>query len=422
MRRTAALAGLTWLAPSGSARAAEGEAPLRLLVYFVPNGFHMPAFKPTAGGTSWTLPPLLDALQPLKAKTSVLTNLRNEAALPTGHALSTGSILTGVTPQGGDAVRSGISIDQLISEHINDGSRVPSLHLATEGGEIIGSCEPDYSCAYYQHVSWLSETVPMPNLHTPERALQHLFGVQDPLENPSTRSDRRARVADFIAEEARALQLNLSSEDSHRIDEFLTATAALEERIERDRRTIQCEIPAFEDPLQHGITAINEQLADVVELAFRCDATRVVTFMDGHAGSSRIFNFLGVSDPFHNVSHHGGDPSSIDAYNRIVAWECRQFAALCQRLDATPDVDGRSVLDNTVALFISGMGDGDQHDVDDMGAVICGATGRIRNDAHIALPVGTPVADLHITLASLFGLSLERFGNDGSDLLRDLLP
>ncbi len=421
LKAGAALAGLPLIAHTGSAMAAEGDRRLRLLIFFVPNGFHMPAMQADAGD-AWQLPELLAPLADLKEKTTYVTGFANSVAFTESvHAVPTASMLTGVRPAIGSQLKNSISIDQLIAAETNPGTLLPSLHLTTEPISSLGQGESGYSGSYYHHVSWLSDYVAQPNIGSPEAALRTMFGRVTGV-NPATQGFRSQKLVDFLQADSLALLPSLGSDDSRRVEEYLSAVSALEDRIQAQQAVIDCEIPSTVDPIGAGFTGLNEAMADVISLGFQCDTTRVVTYMEGHGASGRLFDFLGAGDPFHTLSHHAWQPSAIDQYKRITAWEVERFAALCSRLDAIDDGGGYSVLDNTVACLMSGMGEGDEHDVFDIPLVICGATGLIRNNTHVQLEPETPLANLHVTLANLFGVNISEFGTYGDRILHELLP
>ncbi len=390
---------------------------LRLLVHFVPNGFYMDGMAAAPGVGGWELPPLLSAMQPLKHKVTYLQGFQNAPAGDRStHSGQTAGLLTGVSPASGDVLRAGVSIDRLIAARAG---LTTTLHLATEPPYTF--CTPDdlLSCGYRSSISWAGSAGPVPNISSPDQALRTLFGGATGAD-PAELASRTRLVTDYLRDEAETLRAQIGGEDRERLSEFIDATRSVEVSASEYERLSACDIPPGVDPIQFGVEALSDAMADVVELAFRCDATRVVTLMEGHGASDRVFGNLGVPEPFHYVSHHDNDPYNVAAYETIVHWEVSRFSRLCQRLDAIDDGNGFSVLDNTVALLVSGMGDGNDHDVSDMPALICGATGLIPNDACFSLPDGTPLANLHISIAGLFGVELDSFGRDGSGPLQEL--
>ena len=133
---------------------------------------------------------------------------------------------------------------------------------------------------------------------------------------------------------------------------------------------------------------INHQL---MALAFQCDVTRVITFMHGHGLGGRSFPFIGVNENGHTVSHHSGVPAVIAQEVLIDSWRITQFAAFLQMLKALPDVDGNSVLHNTVVYYTSEIADGQTHSQDNKpghrtAERICHQTSGRKNDAHGTSP------------------------------------
>ncbi|MDA1222768.1 MAG: DUF1552 domain-containing protein, partial [Planctomycetota bacterium] len=151
---------------------------------------------------------------------------------------------------------------------------------------------------------------------------------------------------------------------------------------------------------------------DVVELAFRSDTTRIVTFMYGNAVSGRDFSFLeGVEGGHHPLSHHENDAVKKVQYQRINRWFVESFAELCGRLRRSPEGDS-NLFDRSFLFFGSGIQDGNRHDPNDLPILLAGGgAAGLRHQGHLRKRRHTPLCNLYATLLDAFGAPVDRFGD-----------
>jgi hypothetical protein len=158
---------------------------------------------------------------------------------------------------------------------------------------------------------------------------------------------------------------------------------------------------------------------DLQVLAFQADIARVVTFQLARELSNRTYPEIGVPDPHHPTSHHGNDPEKLAKIAKINAFHVSLFAQFLETLKSTPDGDG-SLLDNTVYLYGSGMGNSSLHDHENLPILVAGgAACGMRGGRHIQYKNGTPLANLHLTLLDRVGVRLDAFG-DSNGKIEDL--
>ena len=149
---------------------------------------------------------------------------------------------------------------------------------------------------------------------------------------------------------------------------------------------------------------------DLLALAYAADLTRVFSFMMSRDTSQRVFPKLGITEPHHSLSHHGNRPESIAALVKINTYQVELFGRFLKKLQATPDGDG-SLLDHSVILFGSGMGESDVHSRLDVPTLLAGkGAGLLRGNVHLRTPKETPVANLMLTLANKFGAEMDQYG------------
>ena len=154
---------------------------------------------------------------------------------------------------------------------------------------------------------------------------------------------------------------------------------------------------------------------DLQVLAFQADITRIVTFQLTRELNNRTYPEIGVPDPHHPTSHHGNDPEKLAKIAKINAFHVSLFAQFLEKLKSTPDGDG-SLLDNTVYLYGSGLGNSSIHDHENLPILVAGG---IRGGRHIRYKNGTPLANLHLTLLDRAGVHVDSFG-DSNGKIEDL--
>jgi hypothetical protein len=401
------------------ARAQAQASARRFLGWYVPNGMHMPAWTPSATGASYTLTPILQPLASLRGEVLVLSNLSNRAGsdnVAGDHARGTGSFLTctRVRRTEGADIENGISLDQVIAQAIGGDTSLPSVQLGTEGGGPSGGCDSGYSCAYSRNVSWAGPATPLAKETNPQNAFDRLFQGADAqlsAEERERRRQLRLSVLDAVREDASALRLELGATDRRKLDEYLTGVRELELRVEATggAACVATE-PEPPDDFRERVRA----MLDVIVLAFRCDVTRVITFMQANAGSNQTYPWLGVDDGHHQISHHQGDPTNHAMLQAIDTWEVEQFAYLVGQLAAIPEPGG-SVLDSSLIFFSSEIEDGDAHRHTNMPILLAGrGGGAVQPGRHLRWSSERKLADLFLTVLLAYGIQRPTFGMDGT--------
>ncbi len=408
----------------GSQAKAEAAQPRRILAYYIPCGIHMPAWRPQTEGANYDLPTILQPLANVKSKVNVISGLANMPARPDGpgdHASGTGAFITAAHPlKTADAnVQNGISMDQVAANHLKDLARIPSMQLGIDGGNGVGDCDSGYSCAYARNISWASATQPLPKVTSPGVVFDQLFQGFDPqttAEEKARRLSYRTSILDYVREDTKTLHAKLGTTDRTKLDQYLTAVDELETQIEKIASGPVCE--PIEKPGDTGdLLEHIDIMTQLMVLAFQCDATRVISFMLANAGSNRSYEFLGVSGGHHEISHHQDLQSNFDKLVVIDTWEVQMFANLLERLDAVTDIDGNTLLDNSLAFFSSEISDGNAHNHDDMPILLAGrGGGDIVSGRHIVFQDEPSVAKLFISMLQNVGAPVNEFG-DGSGAL-----
>lgn len=406
-----------------SARAQAAATAKRFIAWYVPNGIEMPGWTPATTGASYAMTPILTPLASLRSEVLVLSGLANlnaRATVPGDHARGTGSFLTArsVRRTDGSDIENGISLDQRIAQFVGGTTTLPSLQLGAESGGSTGNCDSGYSCAYSRNVSWAGPQTPLAKETDPVSAFERLFQGTDTTLTAEERERRRVErlsVLDAVAEDARRLRLELGGDDRHKLDEYLAGVRELELRV-ASASGGSCEATAPEDP-----TNFRERvraMTDLIVIALRCDATRVVTFMQGNAGSNQTFPWLGVLDGHHQVSHHQNDATNLASLRSINTWEIEQLAYLLQQLAANAEPSGGTLLDSSIVFFSSEIEDGDAHRHTNLPVLVAGrGGGALAPGRHVRLTNNTPIANLYLTFLRAFGIQDATFGADGTSPL-----
>jgi len=415
-----------------TARGAEAQSPVRLAFVFFPNGAIMDSWKPRETGANYMLPETLEPLAALRDDINVISGLaqdngRAKGDGPGDHARSAASFLTGAHPvkTAGADIRVGISADQAAAEQIGHLTRLPSIELGTERGRQAGGCDSGYSCAYSNSISWKNATTPVAKEIQPRLVFERLFGTADKQGAAASRDFYRRSILDLVAEDTARLQSKLGRTDQRKLDEYFTGLRDLEQRIQRAeveaRETAGVVRPNL--ALPDGVPGDLEQhirlMFDLMVLAFQTDTTRIATFMVANEGSNRAYSAAGVSDGHHQLSHHQNDQAKVAKIRKIDRFLTTQWGYFVEKLKQVREGE-RTLLDNSLVLYGSGLSDGNRHRHDDLPILVAGrAGGRITTGRHLRLEQETPLNNLFLTMLDCTGAKVPQLG-DSSGLLQEL--
>lgn len=401
--------------------------PKRFFAYYTPNGYNMSSFWPTQTGVvsaNSLQGTSLNPLSPYAQKLLLINGLNNHPASSQGdgpgdHARGTSTTLTCVHPlKSADQLSIGISVDQHLASLWSSETSIRSLELGCEGGGNAGSCDSGYSCAYSRNIAWSDAQTPLPKELNPRLLFNRLFGTLDPNQSPEAiaeRQRRRQSVLDFVTADAQQLRNQVSTSDQHRVDSFLTGIRELERRLQSQEES-QCQAGS-EMPI--GVPSMRQDhahlLIDLAISAFRCDLTRVATFMLGNGGSNRAYTHLGISEGHHALSHHQNDPAKLTQIATIDHWQMEIFAHLLHGLSQVEEGEG-SLLDQCTVIGISEVADGNAHRHYDLPVVLAGRVADLNMGRYLDLVSANnqePIANLYLKILQDAGSSLNTFGDDG---------
>ena len=409
---------------ASGARALSGQ-PKRLLVVFTGNGTEntMNQWWPTGTETSFQLSRILTPLEEHKPQLIIPEGIPMESSYHgpgDAHQRGIGNILTGTELLQGDfkgndgqtaGYAGGISVDQVIAKHIGNDTRFRSLELSIQNTGVT----------VYARLSYLGAGQPLPPENNPFNAYKRIFEGVTPSAGGGDAAwllERRRSVLDAVLEDYRKLNQQVGAADRQKLEQHVAAVEDIESRLAIGAGGgATCEVPAALTPFNHNdpdkFPEVAKVQMDLMVRALACDLTRVGTVMFARANNNMLFPWLGITEGHHDLSHHGdGDVEANDKLSKINGWFAQQFAYLLGQLQAVPDADGTSLLDNTIVLWVNEQGKGNNHSRKSMPWVIAGGGGGTwKTGRFIKYPDAPPHNNLLVSLCNAFGVETNTFGN-----------
>jgi hypothetical protein len=385
------------------------------------NGVNEDHWSSEGSGPDMKLSKTLQPLEPLKHKINVIHGLFQKRATGLGiHPAQTGCLLSGATIQKGAIIRAGITVDQMLANHVGQDTAQQSIVLACEQ-PMTGYHETNFSMAYSSHVSWQSPDSPVPNEVYPSLAWDSLFENRGSLRNMS--------ILDRVMDDANVLAKQISSSDKDKLDEYLGSVREVEKRVDGMRKSKdkaedlakQKNRPVFSmdrpaNGLPEDFREHTRLMCDIIAIAFQTDKTRIATLLLARDLSALYYPFLEVRDGHHSASHN----NNSDGYERISRFHLSQLAYLAQKLDSMPEGDG-TVLDNSCLMWVNNMMVGRKHDNTRLPLVLAGGlggtlqTGRTL-DYQQAGDENRKMCSLYLSIMDRMGVKLDKFGDSDTRL------
>ncbi|MCU1330318.1 MAG: hypothetical protein JWN34_5688 [Bryobacterales bacterium] len=411
------------MVPAMTALAATAAKPVRRLGFvYMPMGAPMARWTPASVGKLTELSPTLHSLTPYLDQLTVIGNLElKNAYSPGNHATANSAFLSAAKAkmtEGAD-YELATTVDQIAAQRIGKETRLPSLEMAMDLLTTIGACDNGFACAYQNNLSWSSATTPLPAEAHPRVVFERLFGDGGTTADRLVELRKNASILDWVLDDVAALQRQIGPGDRAKLGEYLDTVREVERRIQKaEKQTAGSQQADLDRPA--GVPASYGEHArlmfDLQTLALQGDVTRVITFQLAREASTRTYPEAGVSDPHHPLSHHSNDPEKLAKLAMINAYHVSLFAYFLGKLKATRDGEG-SLLDHSLYLFGSGMGNSDVHDHVDLPVVVAGgAAGRVQGGRHIRYKEPIPLANLHLTLLDRVGVPMESFADSNGKI------
>ncbi len=400
--------------------------PVKRLGYvYIPMGAHLPAWTPVTEGPLEALTPILSSLEAHRSQVSVISNLELKNAYSAGnHATANSAFLSAAKAKmtEGSDYELATTIDQIAAKRFGHQTPLPSLELAMDMTASIGNCDNGYACIYQNSLSWASPTAPLPAEAHPRVVFERLFGDGSSPGERQAELRKDASILDWVRGNIATLQRQLGPADLARVSDYLDSIREVERRIQNaERRLTDAPQPDMDRPddvpASHADHA--RLMFDLQVLALQGDLTRILTFQLARETSNRTYPEIGVTAGHHPTSHHSNRPGKVADLVKINAYHVSLFAYFLKRLKATPDGAG-NLLDHSLILCGSGMGNPDVHDHVDLPILLAGGgAGTHRGGKHIRYSEPTPLANLHLTMLDKVGVPLDAF-QDSSRKLKEL--
>ena len=412
--------------PAGTALAnTPGAAKTRYTFVHLPHGAIMGQFTPKRVGRDFDMTPILTPFAPHQNHMTVISNLDHRMATSQtpeeaagDHDRTASVFLSGahVKRTAGQDIHAGITIDQLLAQHIGQDNSLPSLEMCIEDVGALGVCGAGYSCAYANTISWSSPTSPLPMERNPQVIFERLFGAGGTPEERIQRRATQASILDSVAAEIGSLQRGLGASDKARIDDYLQDLREIERRIARAQERASAVSGERPEVAELPFTEHADLVFDLQIMAFKTDVTRIATLMLSRDLSGAVYAESGVPDGYHAISHHQENPTRMERYAKLNTYHMSVVARFVAKLKAAEDGDG-SLLDHSLMLYGSPMANSNAHDHYPLPVLLFGhGVDRYRGNEHILAAPRTPMANLFRSIAAKEGIELDAFGDSTGQL------
>ena len=408
------------------ALSAQTVAPPRLGWVYASHGVIFDQWKPTKIGKDFELTPNLKPLEKLNGQFNILTGLSHLEADTKGdgsgdHTRASAAWLTGVHAY--DRTRPGVEVqlattaDQIAAQAIGKTSPIPSLELTVDTASQ-GSCDSG-DCFYVNTISWRNDTTPNMMENHPRVVFERLFGDGGTAAQRLARTQKEGSILDSVMDEARGLAASLGNSDKSKLNEYLDSVRDIEQRIQgAEKQGVQDSLELPDRPI--GIPATFEEhtklMFDLLIMGYRADLTRVSTMILARELSGRTYPEIGIPGQHHLISHHRDDKELVSQKARIDTYHVQMLAYLLEKMQATPDGDG-SLLDHSLIMYGSGMGNGNLHRHNDLPILLAGKlSGKYKTGYHYDYKMDTPMANLLVTILNRAGVPIEKLGDSSGKL------
>ncbi|MEM9941889.1 MAG: DUF1552 domain-containing protein [Planctomycetota bacterium] len=370
-------------------------------------GMYQPRFFPKQTGKEYSITPLLKPMERHRIDFSVFSNL--DHSIKGGH-YAVHSFLSGVKYSQAASMPSGnITLDQRAAEVLGPQTRFPSLTVGSTDG-LHGGCQ----------MSWTRSGVRVPPISGPKELFRKLFLNDSPTQKASAVDNfhLHGSILDAALEDAHSLSRKLNQRDKTKLDEYFSSVRDIEQRIQQQEKWVLRDKPKapIAEPTNDNLIEDLPELFDLIALALETDSTRIGTFE--MAGANFRTGILGLNKGYHAYSHHGQDPKNIEGLVKLELYQMKQLARFLDRLKSTELADGRTLFDETIVLFGSGMGNANSHTNSNLPILLAG--GGFRLGEHLSYPTEKqkriPLCNLYVSILQQLGIEDDTFGTSSGSL------
>jgi hypothetical protein len=382
-----------------SARATAVEAPRRMICINTNLGLHTPNLFPAEAGKNYTLTPYLEAIKDFRDEFTIFSGL-SHPEVDGGHPAEL-CFLTSAPHPRADNFKNTISLDQFAIERLVPDTRFASLVLASSNSTGL---------------SFTRSGVPIPAEERPSRIFKNMFvdGTPSEIEKQVQRLQQGQSIMDTVLAQAHDFEKGLGRNDRQKLDEYFTSVREVEQRLVKAQEWAKKPKPKVEAKPPVDIASAVEVparvrlLIDLMHLALQTDSTRYITFALN--GLNAVPVIPGVTQDWHNLSHHGQDPAKLAELRIVELQQMQLFGELLGKLKATRE-EGSTLLDRTIVLFGSNLGNASSHDNKNLPILIAG--GGFRHGQHLAFnpSKNPPLSNLYVQLLRRLGAEVDAFGS-----------
>ncbi|MEM7012030.1 MAG: DUF1552 domain-containing protein [Verrucomicrobiota bacterium] len=386
------------------ASAAAEDIPRRIVAINTNLGILSRHFTPEQSGRDYTLTPYLETLADFRDDFTIISGC-SHPNVTGGHSAEV-SFLTAAPHPGTPSFRNSISLDQFAADHIGDKTRVSSLPLVVAKNSIN------------QSLSFTSSGVMIPAENNPAAVFKALFVAGNDVEIERQIHNLRVgrSILDTVAERASALQKKLGQADKERLDQYFTSVREVERRLEIAEEWERKPKPQVDVPPPTSAEYLPDKLTtiyDLIHLALTTDSTRLISLLIKLDGFSA--HIPGVSTESHNLSHHVGREEKLKELMNLELAQFRALAGLLQKLKNTTDGD-QQLLDRTMLLYGSNLGNGNNHDTKNMPILFAG--GGFKHGQHLAFDPkrNEALPKLFVSMLQHLGIEADSFSSGTGQL------
>ena len=357
-------------------------------------GLHYPNLVPENAGTNYKPSRYLKSVQDLRNDFTVVSGSSHPDVVG-GHNAE-GSIYSACPNKGGSTNRNTISLDQLMATHLGHETRFPSLVLNSDG-----QSSPCYT----------KNGAMIPAISNPIQLFKKLF-IDDSSQEQRRQTElikRGSSIMDIVAIEAKSLQKELGVGDKAKLDEWFTSVNQLEKRLVANQKWIYKPKPKvnMKSPYQYDSNNVENivTMLDIMNLAIQTDSTRFITL---HISNNKLNGIDGITEGYHSLSHHGKDEDKLAQLALIEQTLINKWADLLRQLKSHQQYD-KNLLDETMVLMTSNLGNASNHSTKNMPVLFAG--GGFRHGRHLAFDQRNNYAlpKLYVNALQQLGLPFEKF-------------
>lgn len=387
------------------AAATPGGKPRRLFGICNNLGVLPEEFFPKESGKGYALSPYLELLREHRERFTVFSGV-SHPEVDGGHPADN-CFLTAAPHPGSGGFRNTISLDQFVSERIGHLTRFPSLTLGVNVQQGLRS------------LSWTGSGVLIPCEEKASEVFRRMFfqGSREETEAQVRKLETGRSILDAVSDQARSLQRQVTPRDRERLDQYFTSVRDLEQRLQMSREWENRPKPKVDAPVPLDPASPKaymdkvKVMYDLVRLAFETDSTRSVSLLLDSVNSPAIeFGEVKTNDGYHNLSHHGRSKEKLAQLKSIDQWHMKLLADLFAQL-ASVQEEGEPLLDRTMILYGSNLGNANTHVTTNMPILFAG--GGFRHGQHLAFDTAHnyPLPNLFVSMLQRMGLESDRFAS-----------